>query len=68
MKGEERERDLLGGIGLCNYGGWLGKSELHRAGHQKTQAKNSQAGPDIGTSEAEYPLSHGNLSSALKAF
>ena len=28
-------RDLLQGLGLNNYRGWIGKSKIHRAGHQE---------------------------------
>lgn len=28
-------KDLLQEIDLCDFGGWLGKSEIHRAGCQE---------------------------------
>lgn len=30
--------NLLQGMGLHNYGGWLGKFEIRRTGHQAGQA------------------------------
>lgn len=32
-------KDLLQGIGLCDYGGRLGKSEIHKSGLQEGQAR-----------------------------
>ena len=36
-------RDLLQGLGLCNSGGWPGKSEIHREGIRKGRLEGSSS-------------------------
>lgn len=50
------QKDLLQGIGLCDCGGRLGKSEIRKAGLEEGQARSSRAWPEL--------LSAGGVSSS----
>lgn len=70
----ERERERWDGEGLidykklsCDCESCLGKSEIHRAGHQEGQFGNSGSGADAAV-HRKFNLPQGNLSSVLKIF